>query len=140
MFTFALITAQLEPAVDEAKGYASLEKAVKQGQFGKDPQKVTKKMLGDRPGVAFDLREGDTVFSAWAVYNNEESGVLLKVRKDAGIPAAAQKIFFESLKFGIDKPPQKKGAEGGPGVGPPGSGGGAGAPPAPPPLPPPPKM
>jgi hypothetical protein len=67
--------------------------------------------------------------------------VLLKVRRDAGIPSAAEKIFFESLKFGIDKPPQKKDNTGGPGVGPGGPGvgppgkGGPPAPPAPPPKP-----
>ena len=97
LFTFALMPAKLAPAVDVAKGYASLEAAVKEGQFGKNPINLTKKMLGDRPAVAYDLREGDTVFSTWTVYNNEES-VVLKVRKDAGY-YIAEKLFFASLQL-----------------------------------------
>ena len=129
MFTFSLVSAKLDPAVDVAKGYASLLKAVKAGQFGKDPKNITKKMLGDRPGVLYELRDGDTVYSTWAVYNNEESAVVMKVRKDAGLPPVAEKTFFEGLQFGIDKPPQKNGNNTGrPGVRP-------GAPGGPPPRP-----
>jgi len=142
-FTFSLVGAKLEPAVDEAKGYASLLKAVKEGQFGKNPANITKKNLGDRPGVLFAVRDGDTVYAAWAVYNNEESAVVMKVRKDAGLPASAEKLFFDGLQFGIDKPPERKDDAGGPGVGPGGRpgvppGAPGGGPPAPPALPPPP--
>ena len=136
MFTFSMIAAKLDPAVDEAKGYRSLEKAVREGQFGKDPRNLTKKNLLDRPGVLFELRDGDTVYNAWAVYNNEESAVVLRARKDAGLPPASEKLFFDSLQFGIDKPPQKKDSKGGPGVGPggPGSPPGKGGGPPPPPA------
>jgi hypothetical protein len=149
LFTFAMVPAKLAPAVDVAKGYASLEAAVKEGQFGKDPRNITKKMISDRPGVAFDLLDGDTVFSTWAIYNNEESVVVMKVRKDAGLPPIAEKLFFGSLQFGVDKAPEKKKDNvggpgvppGGPGV-PPGTGrppGAGGMPPGgPPPVPPPP--
>ncbi len=133
MFTFSIVPAKLDPAVDVAKGYASLLKAVKDGQFGKDPKNVTKKMLGDRPGVRYELRDGDTVYSTWAVYNNEESAVVMKVRKDAGLPATAEKTFFEGLQFGVDRPPPKNGNNNGrPGVRP----GGPGGPPPVPGLPP----
>ncbi|MBO0700676.1 MAG: DUF1559 domain-containing protein, partial [Zavarzinella sp.] len=109
VLTFGLITAKLDPAVDIEKGYRSLEKAVKEGQFGKNPQKIKRKMMGDRPGVAYELMEDDTPYSVWAVYNNEESAVVLRVRKDVGLPAEDEKRFFDSIKFGIDKPPAKKG-------------------------------
>lgn len=126
LFTFSMVEAKLDPAVDEAKGYASLLKAVREGQFGKEPTNITKKNLGDRPGVHFIYRDGDTTFSAWAVYNNEESAVVMKVRKDADINSAAEKLFFEGLQFGIDKPPMQN-DQGGAGVGP----GGPGVPPPP---------
>jgi hypothetical protein len=128
-FTFSMITAKFDPAVDIEKGYRSLEKAVKEGQFGKDPQKITRKMLGDRPGVAFTLQEGDTPFDCWAVYNNEESAVVLKVRKDVGLTAEDEKRFFGSLQFGVD-PPKKNNTPGAPGV--PGVPGFPGAPGSPP--------
>ena len=121
-FTFALRSAKLLPAVDINQGYMSLEKAVKEGQFGVGPTNVTKKMMGDRPGVAFDHRNGDTVFSAWAVYNNEESAIVLLVRKDAGLPPGAEKIFFDALTLGVDKPPAKKKDNPGTGPGLPGVG------------------
>jgi hypothetical protein len=114
LFTFSQVEAKLDPAVDEAKGYASLLKAVKEGQFGKDPTNITKKNIGDRPGVHFLHRDGDTTFSTWAVYNNEESAVVMKVRRDADISPAAEKLFFDGLQFGIDKPPMENN-QGGPG-------------------------
>jgi hypothetical protein len=99
--------------------------------------------MGDRPGVSYDLLDGDTVYAVWAVYNNEESVVVMRVRKDAGLPSDAGTKFFGSLQFGIDKPPEKKGnspGAGSPGVpGLPGGRPGAGAPAPPPPPPPPPK-
>ena len=127
-FTLALISAKLDPAVDIEKGYRSLEKAVKEGQFGEKPLNIKKKMMGERPGVACDIIKGDTPFSTWIIYNNEESAVVLSVRKDIGISAEDEKRFFESLQFGIDKPPQKEGAPGTPGV-PSVPGGGPGGPP-----------
>ncbi len=144
--SFALKSAKLLPAVDVNQGYMSLEKAVTEGQFGKGPTNIKKKMMGDRPGVTFDLRIGDTVFSAYAIHNNEESAAVMLVRKDIGLPAGAEKIFFDTVQFGVDKPPAKKkdnaglpgvgpGGPGvpppGPGVAPPGPGGPGIAPPGP---------
>jgi len=137
LFTFSQVEAKLDPAVDEAKGYASLLKAVKEGQFGKEPTNITKKNIGDRPGIHFIHRDGDTSYSTWAVYNNEESAVVMKVRRDAEISAAAEKLFFDGLQFGIDKPPMQNN-QGGPGVPPgapgvpPGAPGAPGGPPPPP--------
>jgi hypothetical protein len=118
MYTFALVPAKLIPAVDLNRAQAGLEKLVRDGVFGKDPKNVTKKLHGsDRPGVLFELRDGDTVYSTWVVYNNDESVVVLKSRKDAEMPASIENIFFGSLQFGVDKPPQKKkDPAGGPGV------------------------
>jgi hypothetical protein len=137
LFTFSMLGAKLDPAVDVDRGYRSLEKAVKEGQFGKNPTKVTKKMMADRPGVAYDLVEGDTVYSVWAVYNNEESAVVMRVRRDAGLPSDATTKFFDSLQFGVDRPPPKKGGNAAPGTpGVPGVPGVPGGPPgAPPPMP-----
>ena len=115
-FTFALIECKLDPAVDVEKGYRSLEKAVKENQFGDKPTNIKRKMMGDRPGVTFELMKGDTPYSVWAVYNNEESAVVMSVRKDIGISPADEKRFMDGLQFGIDKPRQQEGPPGAPGV------------------------
>ena len=85
--------------------------------------------------MAFDMLEADTPFACWAVYNNEESAVLLRVRKDVGLTADDEKRFMGSLQFGVDPPAKKDntGAPGVPGFGGPGGGppGGPGGPPRP---------
>jgi hypothetical protein len=127
-YTFAMIGAVLDPAVDVEKGYRSLEKAVKENQFGVKPTNVRKKMMGDRPGVAFEVEKGDTAYTCWCVYNNEESAVVLSVRKDLGISSSDEKRFFDSLKIDVAAPPKKDAAPGTPGApkgsGPGGKGGG----------------
>jgi Protein of unknown function (DUF1559) len=150
-FMFALKSAKLDPAVDIEKGYRSLEKAVKENQFGDKPFNLKRKMMGERPGVAYEILRGDTPYSCWAVYNNEESVALMYVRKDVGMSADDEKRFMESLQFGVDKPPMQDSAPGTPGTpGGPGPGGPGGLPgkpgiggpppsPTPPGVPPPPK-
>ena len=58
--------------------------------------------MGERPGVAFEQLRGDTPYTCWVIYNNEESAVVLSVRKDIGISADDEKRFMEGLQFGID--------------------------------------
>jgi len=123
-FMFALKSAKLDPAVDIEKGYRSLEKAVKESQFGDKPYNVKRKMMGERPGVAYEILKGDTLYTCWAVYNNEESVALMYVRKDVGISSADEKKFMEGLQFDVDKPPMPEGKGGTPGT--PGTPGGPG--------------
>jgi hypothetical protein len=111
-----------------------MEKAAKDGSFGDHPTNIKPKPLGDRPGITFDILKGETPFTCWAVYFNDDAAIVMSVRKNAGVPAAIEKEFFDSLRFGVD-PPKKEGNPGGPGAppgrpgvppgGPGGPGGGA---------------
>jgi hypothetical protein len=119
LFTMALKGAKLDPTIDADKAYKAMEKAAKDKQFGDNPTNLRKKFLGDRAGVMFDDMRGDTQYSVWAVYLNEEAAVVMAVRKNAGLTATDEKTFFDSLLIGITKPPEepKEGAAPGtPGV------------------------
>ena len=121
LFTLALMTAKLDPTIDAAKAYAAVEKAAKEGQFGEKPTNLRKKFLG-RPGrIMFDDLRADIPYTGWAVYQNEEAAVVLSVRKNAGLTAADEKTFFDSVRIGITKSPEEQK----PAAGPPGAAGGA---------------
>jgi hypothetical protein len=128
IFTFAMKTADLDPTIDADKAYKAMEKAANQGQFGEKPKNPRRKFLGERPGIMYDEMRGDIPYISWAIYNNEESAIIMSVRKNAGLSATDEKIFFDSLRIGIDKPPEEMRKGGAPGV-PPGV---PGVPPGPP--------
>jgi hypothetical protein len=126
IFTISLKSGvKLDPTIDPNKAYAAMEKATKEGQFGEEPKGLKKKFQGDRAGVQFDVLVGDVPYTRWAVFLNEEAAVLLSVRKNAGLTAADEKMFFDSLLIGVTKPPDEPPA----GAGTPGAPGAPGAPP-----------
>jgi hypothetical protein len=116
LFTLALKSAKLDPTIDATKAYAAMEKAAKEGQFGEKPTNLKKKFQGDRAGVMFDSLEGDIPYTRWAVYLNEEAAIVMSVRKNAGLTAADEKTFFDSLLVGITKLPEEKKEGAGPGT------------------------
>jgi hypothetical protein len=126
MFTLAIRKADLDPTIDADKAYKAMEKAAQKGQFGEKPKNLRRKFAGERPGVMYDELRGDTPYVSWAVYNNEETAIVMSVRKNAGLSTTDEKIFFDSLLIGIDQPPEElrkkdnPGAPGAPNAGAPG--------------------
>jgi hypothetical protein len=129
---------KIEQFADNNKAYAEMEKAVKGGKFGANPTNLKKRMLGDRPGVTFDLTRGDTPYSNWAIFYSEVDTLVLSVRRNAGLTAGDESKFYDSLRFEVLQDPRaKKENPGGPSA--PGRPGGApGSPGGPPPGGPPP--
>lgn len=146
-FMLELKPTRVEAFADATKAYQAMEAVVKGGAFGENPTNIKKRMLGDRAGVTFDLTRGDTPYSNWAIFHNEEITLVLSVRRNAGLASADETKFFDSLRFDVEKDPRKKdntGTPGAPGLpggvggpppgvgGPPPAPGGPGSPPAPP--------
>jgi len=145
LFTLALKSVELDPTIDADKAYKAMEKAAKEGKFGDNAKNLRRKFLGDRAGIMYEEMRGDIPYTVWAVYNNEESAVVVSVRKNAGLSATDEKTFFDSLQVGMLRPPpeleKKQNGPGTPGVpgvpgAPPLPGGGPGTPPGIPPPPP----
>ncbi|HEX3152747.1 MAG TPA: DUF1559 domain-containing protein [Gemmataceae bacterium] len=135
LFTFAMKVCQLDPTIDADKAYKALEKAISSGKLGENSKNIRRKFLGERPGAMYEELRGDIPYTVWAVYNNEESAIVMSVRKNAGLTAGDESTFFNSLLIGVDNPvpPKKEGGPGVPGVGVPGLPPGVTPPVAPPP-------
>jgi Protein of unknown function (DUF1559) len=116
LFTFSMKVAKLDPTIDADKAYKALEKVVTEGKLGDNAKNIRRKFLGERPGAMYEEMRGDVPYTVWAVYNNEETAIVMSVRKNAGLTAGDEATFFNSLLVGVDNPvpPPKK--EGGPGV------------------------
>jgi len=114
-FTFALKSVDLDPTIDADKAYKAIEKAVTGGKLGDNAKNLRRKFSGDRPGIMYEEMRGDVPYTVWAIYNNEESAIVMSVRKNAGLTSGDEQTFFNSLLIGVDNPnPPKK--EGGPGI------------------------